>query len=902
MEQLIDENAGLAHERTLLAAQRDHLHQEFTQLEEEITVLVREKDSLTAENAAVAEKCERFYQENTQVWDKVTRLSEENASLSEVSAARASENEQLRHDGERLCEQIVQLIDQVTHLTREQSGLLEERERLQQEKDGLAADVARAFQETAEVTDKNTKILAELDRLRAETERQRDDISQLCNAQTALIAEKTALAEQDAVLASALDDARQQLVDVQQRCVLLTEHEQVALALQRQLNDSQQRLAEADKTATQFKADLTETRRQVAQLHDEVARILADKASLAVESADIAEDRERIRQENNRLADELARTSSDKKALDDELVKLATEREQMLLESTQARDKIARLSAENTAIVAAAPELEEERDRLRQENNRLNQELAKLASHVSALLEKNLALEADCDRFRDEIGRLDKRIAADADRKSDAAHENSRLASENEELSAAPSDVRQKLAESNSQLADIMRGVEDLDQELIALWADQRQSGQASFGPADVRADGETAHEDAAQFDSEWDHELSRTEADDPWLRDTQSTAQCNPFSGFSTCDEGTEGHQSGTNETHAALVSAWGVATVAEQPTSAGQVHKDAAPPVSTGDEFGSFTVSEELKTRSQSAEHSAAERLGQENEPGSNVGAQPVNPRSFSPLAPTAATLPAPPKTESYIDRYSHLFAEDGQTDEEAAPSSLVQSNQNRSSQPASIARRPAGQASAESDEDEMEQYMAKLLQRVNGGAPPKPELTTVAPHNRKKVASHGEVSRGQFVNVSTQHVPVGEAASSPAPAVEERVLTSLGTTRGKAKVNERPANLAALRALANESARRAIGKHSRQVHRREAFSKAIVSAMAAMVSVWLIVEVPSWRDPHFTAACVMLLAAAYLAGRSCGALVEAFRAASYGGLPTAAAEATAPSRPPLPIDVER
>ena len=84
-------------------------------------------------------------------------------------------------------------------------------------------------------------------------------------------------------------------------------------------------------------------------------------------------------------------------------------------------------------------------------------------------------------------------------------------------------------------------------------------------------------------------------------------------------------------------------------------------------------------------------------------------------------------------------------------------------------------------------------------------------------------------------------------------------------KASSIEHPTNLVALRALANESARRAIGVHASKKHRHDAMTKFIVASLAGMTSVWLMMKAPHWRDMQFVAACVTLLIAMYWAGQA-------------------------------------
>ncbi len=109
-------------------------------------------------------------------------------------------------------------------------------------------------------------------------------------------------------------------------------------------------------------------------------------------------------------------------------------------------------------------------------------------------------------------------------------------------------------------------------------------------------------------------------------------------------------------------------------------------------------------------------------------------------------------------------------------------------------------------------------------------------------------------------------------------------------------------AFRALANESARRAISTHALQKHRRNAVTKAIVATLAGMTSVFVMLEAPGWIDFQFITAGVALLAAAYWAGQTYGTLVESFRAAAYDGPEELLENLIDPFRPALPIDVER
>ena len=212
------------------------------------------------------------------------------------------------------------------------------------------------------------------------------------------------------------------------------------------------------------------------------------------------------------------------------------------------------------------------------------------------------------------------------------------------------------------------------------------------------------------------------------------------------------------------------------------------------------------------------------------------------------------------------------------------------------------PSDQVPAPSeDEESIEQYMAKLMQRVRGEGP------RVAA-SQAPIAAAPEVPgpAGQASSPATIHeMPLPMDASTPSASEvnkEEFLTTSLGTVRRKSVTVERPANLEAFRALANESARRAISTHALQKHRRNAVTKAIVATLAGMTSVFVMLEAPGWLDLQFITAGVSLIAAAYWAGQTYGTLVESFRAATYDGPEELLENLIDPFRAALPIDVER
>ena len=243
-----------------------------------------------------------------------------------------------------------------------------------------------------------------------------------------------------------------------------------------------------------------------------------------------------------------------------------------------------------------------------------------------------------------------------------------------------------------------------------------------------------------------------------------------------------------------------------------------------------------------------------------------------------------PVKPKLEqpSFIERYSHMFTEEGGSEparevvaplrnevtplrEEAALQPPLRSEVTVPTQTVS--------AVAEGDEESIEQYMAKLLQRVRGDSP------VVASSQAPPVAP-SQVAEPS-ANLATEPVADQPQPSPVAPPTDEEIAEAAVNWDALAKraVADSPrTDMSALRALANESARRAIGHHQLKKHRRNAVTKIIVSTLAGLTSLWLMLEAATWKDLQFIAACVSLIVAAYWAGEALRALLESRRAAGH------------------------
>lgn len=285
-------------------------------------------------------------------------------------------------------------------------------------------------------------------------------------------------------------------------------------------------------------------------------------------------------------------------------------------------------------------------------------------------------------------------------------------------------------------------------------------------------------------------------------------------------------------------------------------------------------------------------------------------LNLETPEPAAETATSAPVSPRKSqpvSFIERYSHLL------EESSASEPDVLSPQRLAAEQPSIPSGALGSGfntaqpdvAARSDEEEsIEQYMAKLMQRVRGEVPRTEPLPPVAIQRPARPAINtlpnagGATATGEAANSvqsGAQDANAGEKGSSTA-----EVTVDWDAIARRAAATAPKADMGALRALANETARRAIGRHELRKHRRDAVTKIIVSSLAGVTSVWLMLDSPSWRDIQFITACVSLVAAAYWAGETFREMLESLRAATYHGPETAKEHEATSSDIALPIDV--
>ena len=255
---------------------------------------------------------------------------------------------------------------------------------------------------------------------------------------------------------------------------------------------------------------------------------------------------------------------------------------------------------------------------------------------------------------------------------------------------------------------------------------------------------------------------------------------------------------------------------------------------------------------------------------------------------------------RNASFIDRYAHLFEDEeaGQPSPSLSPPSPTADRGSLADSVAAVAARPSSvepAAVGNDDEESIERYMAKMMQRLRGDSTSPPASQAPPPAPAAKLTMPQATTRaGTSASVSD----AGAAEDTP-PTAESMYVHRPRPTSGPAP--ERGTDMAALRALANQTARHAIGVHAAGKSRRHAVTRFIIALLAGTASLYFFLSARSWESLEFATASVCLLASFYWGRLTLGSLVKAVRAGAFDDYDTQFAAVGGVSEQ-LPIDVER
>jgi hypothetical protein len=235
------------------------------------------------------------------------------------------------------------------------------------------------------------------------------------------------------------------------------------------------------------------------------------------------------------------------------------------------------------------------------------------------------------------------------------------------------------------------------------------------------------------------------------------------------------------------------------------------------------------------------------------SGAGAiEPVRVANSSPdtapeLVANSAHSPAPKPyvPTSFIDKYRHLL--EGDAEPEPSP---------RMSRPIldeeylSPAQCEANERGEEDSDEALEAYMSNLMRRVKGTSPA-PGVAAA------EAATCGTLAR--FLEESATAELSSGTRTFPDPAADEPEIELDGN--GLLRLVRKPmvgADLAALRDLANTSARTAIAQHRQKRSAEAAVTKTLICVMASAASAFLMLTAPGAESPWFWGGCVTLVMA--------------------------------------------
>jgi predicted nucleic acid-binding Zn-ribbon protein len=195
------------------------------------------------------------------------------------------------------------------------------------------------------------------------------------------------------------------------------------------------------------------------------------------------------------------------------------------------------------------------------------------------------------------------------------------------------------------------------------------------------------------------------------------------------------------------------------------------------------------------------------------------------------------------SFIDKYKHLLEDEGETP--VWPSTKHQLLDEEHMSPS----KPTPTSSVEEDSDEaLEAYMSNMMRRMRSGSAPSSHAMPTAP-----VAPPApKLSPVEQLAAAA----IAKAAAEKAEAEIE--LDDNGMLRMVRKPGMATADFAALRELANSTARTAIAEHRQRRHVESAVTKSIACAIASGASAYLMVTAPGIDSPWFWGGCVALVAA--------------------------------------------
>jgi hypothetical protein len=889
--ELIDTNARLQAELSQVAGERAAADEQNRQLTEQKSQLQREFDRLADEKNALAEEHRQLGEINSRLQNDVVRLANEKAPADEQVG--------------QLSQQMLQLQNEVAHLREQKDQLEDEREGLRGQNEQLLSEARQCSVERGSLTDERVALCQERSELRQQNEALRVRIAQLDDENSAMAVGKLTLVEQHDVLNREAKLLQSKVAELSEENATLAAAKAILADERARLADEHKRLAELEREMgaavagrENTSAELYHALLQLAELQEQDAQnkaIIETYESLSKEYDQLHDETDQLKEEISRLSEERAAVEGAWKALSDEAVTLS--------ESQQ------RLADENASLVARWEEAQQQLERAQQEQSTLADSAAEVERERAAKLQAEADIAAAIAEGERRLEEQERRSAEQEEQfaeQSSQFNERSQqqagaiqlleqqLAAANEShdsLAKAREETQIQLANANLHRDEQSRCIKELESRLVVAEARAAKAAEVAasqLASRQVESASHVASEPPAEF--RWSNARDESSYNGPNLNGQEDamsrSSLVEPTAGEAVWGRaaGVEDAWSSAPESESATdePSPWGAKASPQAPVDASTFGEDddAAEAEPTSAEavvparqssVWNQSTSEPETTFGDSVFAKPEESVQQENkqESGSAAKREPV----------------------SFIERYSHLLTEDGAANEET-PQRLNELAQVRPAAPVVARQEDPSVASAKNeDEDSIEQYMAKLLQRVRGDSqgnkaaseqPSRMPLNapTAKPAERPGGTAELLVTTAPESRVEGDVEAVDVQAADSGKLLKRRISSPAPTT-----------NLGALRALANETARLAISRHELRTLRRNAVTKTIVATLAGMTSLWLMLNSPDWRNVQFLTACGALLVAAYWAAEAFRTLLNSMRLAAFEG----------PEDTALPIDVE-
>ena len=645
---------------------------------------------------------------------------------------------------------------------------------------------------------------------------------------------------------AALKRQRQAHGELSERVEHLAREAQTALVenerLRGDLGQARQALASAEAQLGSFD-DAVAHRNNMAS---EVERLVAERDNLAAQRDQLAAEHQQLVDERDRLTAAHDRIAAERDTLATERDGLVQERDRMVAERERQSEDAGELAAERQRLIAERDSLAAERDRLAEERDRLVGERDALAGEHRGAAEEQCRVVAENARVVAENARL-------AEESVRASEEIARLAAERDALAGEMDQARSERQQAVESLRRYEEKYEERQEEFArerAEWDETRDGWQSRLADhvrriedlqralAQLRDDRPLPSGPAAE-------ELAGDSADDQ-THEGESVAE----SAEQSTDE--EPLVSAVDERDHPSVLGTGAA-------AEWKGHDDGQTAESVADSEVCVAVADEPAA---AGESHVADEAGDASE--------------WEQAADSSEEAPEPRRewveTPSYIERYAHMF--DGDADVEPVPPAAP------TEPTAPRVNEPRLSESDAEHEDTIEEYMAKLLERTRGQSSadkPAPVFHTPAPEA-----------------ADPQPADVADEPDEDAP------LASLAEIKSSGR-SEPSSNLVALRSLANDIARQAIGTCAARRYRRTAVTQIIIATLAGTTSLYLMLLAPSWHDVRFISACVSLAASAYYLYLTIATLIDSVRSSIFEELEHDLSEVDLWS-PQLPIDVEQ